>query len=97
MKFYIYLKLKYFLVKIVIKNLNLIYAEKLLKWIASQDGLVLSIKLQFYQIIINELLFYYGAEFKRNLQKNLPLIISIQQILNQQTSLLSKLLVLLKN
>ncbi|KAI1729223.1 WD domain, g-beta repeat domain-containing protein [Ditylenchus destructor] len=78
-------------IKFVIKSLEIIYAEKLLKWLAALDESVLSKHLHFYQILIHELLYCYGADLKNNLQQNLPAIISIQQTLNNQTRMLSKL------
>uniref|UniRef100_A0A915ECM4 Uncharacterized protein n=1 Tax=Ditylenchus dipsaci TaxID=166011 RepID=A0A915ECM4_9BILA len=42
-------------------------------------------------MLIRELLVEDGAEFKNALQANLPAIVSIQQTLNSQCNLLSKL------
>lgn len=71
--------------------MDLFYAEKLLKWISGLDNGILFKHINFYQILIRELLYCYGGNFKRSLQSNLPAIISIQQALNNQSSLLSKL------
>lgn len=67
--------------------MELVYAEKLLKWLADEST-TLSVHIHFYAQLIHELLFEYAADFKASLQRNLPSLIAVQQFLtNQQTSI----------
>lgn len=80
-----------YLVKTIIRNLELIYAEKLLKWISGLESAILFRHIHFYQKLIKEILYTHGGDFKRLIQDNLPSVISIQQMLSNQSSMIDKL------
>jgi len=76
--------------KLVVQNLTIIYAEKLLRWIGANESLTMK-HLHFYQLLIHELFFCYAAELKSNIQQTQPIIIAIQQSLNNQSNLLARM------
>lgn len=75
---------------IVVRGIRFEYAERLFAWLVSTNGFGQSRHFHFYLLFVKELLFTYGAEFKRALDRNKPIMIATQQILaNQQNQLLN--------
>lgn len=75
----------------MVQSLSCEYAECLLAWIgANQIGSTPTKDFHFYLLIIRELLYAHGMEFKRSLERNRPALTAIQQILAQQQNLMMK-------
>jgi hypothetical protein len=80
----------------VVSSLGFVYAERLLAWIGTankSDGSTPNRHFHFYLLLSKELLYAFGADFKRSLEQNKPAITAIQQQIATQQKILMDLCV----
>lgn len=71
------------------QQLGITFVERLLIWIGSEMAQTKHI--HFYDVLLKEILTFYGSELKESIQTTAPIITSIQQALAQQKNILLRM------
>ena len=72
-----------------VQQLGITFVERLLIWIGSEMAQTKHI--HFYDVLLKEILTFYGSELKESIQTTAPIITSIQQALAQQKNILLRM------